>query len=620
MNKDKARDPLTQRILDLTLEMIFLLTGEGHMVVRIHETINDKSHHQIEGYSRSQSFNTEPPTHSGIHEQNHEKILELTNQIIQLLTGEVPVKCEDASVCISMEERECLEGHKKLSKDVRTENLLNALDKPALGDLHTPVSLYDFGTENKTNNAERYLNKAKKGAADSEPECLASGERRFKDNVNYSTIECTEYSPSDIKEESASCEENLIEDNTYRPTEYSPVVIKEEPDSCEEENLPDCDIYKTVGNTLTEYTSGDTGAESDSHRVGELPDHEMHPHPEHTQTEYPSTDIKKESPAYEKKILSDNDLYKPTDWSPDHLREHLTGNTNTLEINHGENFIESIKLDQSIYYTDPVIYNSVYKSNTAISSEMHETTCREIPFSLTACGESASKHQLVHAEAQPCPECGKHFTDSIGLKKHQRIHTGNTQFKCTECGKCFTQASHLAAHNRIHTGEKPFNCSECGTRFTQASHLARHKLIHTGERPFNCCECGKCFAQTSDLTRHKMIHSGEKPFKCTVCGKCFTQASYLTKHKRTHTGEKPFTCTECGKCFTETSSLAKHKRIHTGEKPFTCTECSKCFTRASSLAAHKIIHSGEKPFTCTECGKCFTWASSLATHKMNHTG
>uniref|UniRef100_A0A8C5Q5F5 C2H2-type domain-containing protein n=1 Tax=Leptobrachium leishanense TaxID=445787 RepID=A0A8C5Q5F5_9ANUR len=889
MYKDNARDPLSQRILDLTLEIIFLLTGEGHMVVKIHEMVSDSSCHQISegGYCRTQSFNTEPSPHSGIHEQNNEKILELTKKIIRLLTGEVPIRCEDVTVYLSMEEWEYVERHKDLYKVVTMEDHqpIVTLDKSASG---------DFGAESITSNMEQYLNKETGSATNTEQETCEK--RNVPEKDLNPVAEHTEYPTTDIKEEPDSCEEekkmyrviynpteytmrkytfthteaelasceedlsdsdlypppehpqieysstgfktesptydgNLTEKELYKPaehtqtewvhekldkylkgysnlmkinpresligsqkpdqsiyytdtlnsvhkgntelssqmdkvsysetaicsmhhkvreplsssacvdnstidsafkhqhvntveqpsscpecgkhftdlialkkhqtvhtgkthentnpeqetcekrnvpekdlnpvaehTEYSTTDIKEEPDSCEEENQMYSVIYNPTEYTETKYNSTFSEAESASCEE-DISDPEIYPPPEHPQIEYSSTGFKTESPTYDGN-LTEKEFYKPaehtqTEWVHEKLDKYLKGYSTVMKINRRRSLIESQKPDQSIYYTDTVMLNSVHKGNPAFSSQKnkvsysetdfvnHGTNVREEPFSSSACGDnsiidSAFKPQHINTvETLSCPEYGKPFTDLIALKKHQKIHTGKTQFKhpeyrnyytdpshfaahakthtgekpfkCAVCGKCFVYASRLTQHNRIHTGEKPFKCQECGKCFTNSSHLKTHKMIHTGEKSFKCGDCGKCFTFASHLTDHKRIHTGERPYKCSECEKCFTQASHLATHKMIHTGEKTFKCGDCGKCFTFASHLTEHKRVHTGERPFKCSECEKCFTQASSLARHKMIHKGEKLFKCAECGKCFTWAFSLARHEMIHT-
>lgn len=43
------------------------------------------------------------------------------------------------------------------------------------------------------------------------------------------------------------------------------------------------------------------------------------------------------------------------------------------------------------------------------------------------------------------------------------------RYECSTCGKTFTTSGHVARHNRIHTGEKNFQCPEpgCSQRFSR---------------------------------------------------------------------------------------------------------------------------------------------------------
>ncbi|KAM4034833.1 uncharacterized protein ACNLHF_021536 [Anomaloglossus baeobatrachus] len=82
-------DRLAERILHLTLEILFRLTGEQYTVVK--KTSSERCQAPVsEEWGRPLSPITGPPPHPPIHEDiNDQKILELTYKMIELLTGEV---------------------------------------------------------------------------------------------------------------------------------------------------------------------------------------------------------------------------------------------------------------------------------------------------------------------------------------------------------------------------------------------------------------------------------------------------------------------------------------------------------------------------------------------------
>ncbi|KAM4012193.1 uncharacterized protein ACNLHF_005210 [Anomaloglossus baeobatrachus] len=133
---DMDRDKMVERILHLTLEILFRLTGEDYTVVK--KTSSERCQAPVsEGWGRPLSPITGPPPHPPIHEDiNDQKILELTYKMIELLTGEVPIRCQDVTVYFSREEWEYLEGHKDLYKDVMVE-VPQPLTSPGLSSKRT---------------------------------------------------------------------------------------------------------------------------------------------------------------------------------------------------------------------------------------------------------------------------------------------------------------------------------------------------------------------------------------------------------------------------------------------------------------------------------------------------
>ncbi|XP_056406962.1 uncharacterized protein LOC130298096 [Hyla sarda] len=114
---ERDRNKMANRIINLTLQILFRLTGEDYTVVK--KSSSGRCRAPVcEGWGRTLSPIPGPPPHSLIHEEmDEQKILELINKMMELLTGEVPIRCQDVAVYFSMEEWEYVEGHKDQYKD-----------------------------------------------------------------------------------------------------------------------------------------------------------------------------------------------------------------------------------------------------------------------------------------------------------------------------------------------------------------------------------------------------------------------------------------------------------------------------------------------------------------------
>ncbi|XP_068099778.1 zinc finger protein 418-like isoform X4 [Hyperolius riggenbachi] len=682
MRMDEDQSHMTERILMLNLEIICLLTGEvrrilGELTGEEYEVVKKTSGETPGSRLHGPSTISVPPPHPLTHQRNNvKKILEVISKMIELLTGQVPMRCQDGTVCFSMEEWQYLEGHKDLYKDFMMEN--------------QPPLTSPGGSSNRTS-PERYTGPLYSQDCTQEDHTIPHPHQG--EEVTDVKLEDVDDEETHVKEEQQSAEESDMmgtsdsgmplpggSSNRTSPERYTGPLYSQD---CTQED-----------HTIPHPHQGEEVIDV---KLEDGDDEETH--------------VKKEQQsAEESDMMGTSDSGMPL---PDYGAED---NGAALHLPAGNSTAENIPSRRHHEDKSPDLSNPEKPSDRShpVTSnthpKCHSADRSEDPSYSGECSSNSFTDREGGGKTYQCSECGKCCKDTSHLAAHVRVHTGEQQFPCSECGKCFsrkggssnrtsperytgplysqdcTQEDHTIPHphqgegvmnvkledgddEETHVKEEQQSAEESDMMGTSdsgmplpdygtedngaalhlpagnstAEHIPSrrhhedkspdlsnpeeppdrshpvtsntHPKCHSADRSGDPSYSGEC--SSNSFTDRE---GGGKSYQCSECGKCCKNTSHLAAHVIVHTRKQQFPCPECGKCFSQKSDYRRHQRTHTGERPYLCTECGKCFSQKATLLGHHRRHTGERPYLCPECGKCFSQKATLLGHQRRHTG
>ncbi|XP_069606323.1 oocyte zinc finger protein XlCOF8.4-like [Ranitomeya imitator] len=395
-----------EKILHLTLEILFRLTGEDYTVV--------KKTPVSEGWGKTLNPIRRPPPYPMIHEDiNDQKILEPVYKMIELLTGEVPIRCQDVTVYFSMEEWDYLVGHKDLYKDVMME-FPQPLISPDLSSKRTtpercPHPLFPQDCKQENPNVPQ--------------------DHQGEDLTHINTTET--YKRRDVQ-----CKEEIPTDNR--------------PDYCTRKSYGQLasSIFKSDDLDINQYITNiypTSPVISSSFKINDL-----------------------SSDSFKQVTSSDSSQTIKKNKSHKNDVENESAMTENKQFSNLE-YEKSFPLKTS-FVTHPKIYIEEKKISSECGKHINQKLkdvgqkrvhAGEKPFSCSECGKCYARksylviHQRSHTGEKPfaCTECGRRLADKSNFFKHLRTHTGEMPYSCSKCGKRFTNKSNLNRHEIAHKGK-----------------------------------------------------------------------------------------------------------------------------------------------------------------------